>query len=115
MEKNQKNDSNIVILEGNKIQNITILLEELSNKYNFPIKSKSFDSASDWLRDLDWLNSKKYLLVIYDYNLFLKFDIENKNLFYQLLNETILPWWEKDVEQFCVEGIAKSFNVYLVC
>ena len=41
-------------------------------------------------------------------------DLKNKNFFYELLKETILVWWDEEVEKHVVGGEKKVFNVFLV-
>ena len=38
----------------------------------------------------------------------------SKDLFLEILEEDVLPWWESDVEKHVVGGKAKSFQVYIV-
>ena len=37
-----------------------------------------------------------------------------KDLFLEILEEDILPWWECDVEKHVVGSKVKSFQVYIV-
>ena len=38
----------------------------------------------------------------------------SKDLFLEILEEDILPWWECDVEKHVVGSKVKSFQVYIV-
>ena len=49
-----------------------------------------------------------------NYDGFLKDDLSSKDLFLEILEEDVLPWWESDVENHVVGGKVKSFQVYIV-
>ena len=45
---------------------------------------------------------------------FIKRNDSLKKIIIEDIEDIILPWWEKEVEDCVVEGKAKSFNVYFV-
>lgn len=105
----------IVELQGKGIQSWEDYITEVEKAFEFPTTCiDSPDRYLDWIRDLDWLNKEGYVLVIYDYNIFLENEPALKKDMIRLFTDIILPWWQEDVEKCVVEGKAKPFNVYLV-
>jgi hypothetical protein len=66
------------------------------------------------MRDLEWLNKKGYVLIIYNYKNFLNQVFSYRPTIVNGFAELILPWWQKEVEYCVVGGKTKTFNVYLV-
>jgi len=66
------------------------------------------------MTDLDWLGKKSYILIIHDYSKFLMQDLECKKMIMEIFNDEILPWWQKNIEKYVINGKSKPFNVYLV-
>jgi hypothetical protein len=66
------------------------------------------------MRDLSWLRKEEYILIIHDFHDFLKNDLHLREIIVEDINDTILPFWEHEVEHCVVEGKAKPFNVYFV-
>lgn len=104
----------IVDIDGGKILNLSQFLDIMTEKFKFPIPSKSLDSYLDWIRDLSWIDSQEFMLIIRNFSLFLKDDLTTKNEIIDDFKEIILPWWETEVEQCVVGGKAKPFNIYLI-
>jgi len=105
-------------IDGKYISTLEEYLSCVSELFRFPMLSDdyklSWDGYLDWIRDLDWLGKDSYTLIIHDYKSFLANDLELKKMIMDDFEEIILPWWQEDVEKFCVGGKAKPFNVYLV-
>ncbi|MNP65100.1 hypothetical protein D3C76_1606630 [compost metagenome] len=74
----------------------------------------SIDRYLDWIRDLDWLDSEGYVLIIKNYSSFMKADPNMKKQMISLFVDTILPYWEEEVKHVMVDGQPKRFMVYLV-
>ena len=104
----------IVEIDGATIQSLEKYLSEISDKFKFPVPSRHLGGYNDWMRDLDWLGKSKYVLIIYNYNEFLSKDVQSKKVIMDNFLDCIFPWWQTDVEKYCVDGKAKPFNVYLV-
>lgn len=100
---------------GKEINSREKFFLDASKRFSFPITVKnSFDAYNDWMRDLSWIESDEYVIVIRDFTYFLRDDDHFKKLFCEMYLEYILPWWEGDVEKYSVGGKKKNFNVYLV-
>lgn len=96
-------------LDGNDVSNKSELLLALKNIFKIP-GADNWDAVSDWLSDLDWLGKEGYILYIRNYKLLLATDVEAKEIFLDILSDTV-DWWSGDVEQYVVDGKKKSFNV----
>ena len=68
----------------------------------------------DLMTDLEWIDSKKHVLIIDDFKKMLTNHNEEKERLLRYFEHSILPFWEKDVLRVVVEGETKEFTVYLV-
>ena len=114
--KNATKDIHVAEINGKYIQSWKDYSLEIEEKMDFPstCADHNFDGFSDWIRDLSWLNKKGYILIVYNFSEFMKSDPRVKDLIIRMFERSILPWWQEDVEEFCVGGERKPFNVYLV-
>jgi len=101
-------------IEGKRIKTLQDYLSTVNRILEFPIPTHGLDGYQDWIRDLSWLNSEEYVIVIKDFKFFLSGDSRARTLILESFENTVLPWWQSEIEQFQVEGKAKPFNVYLV-
>jgi len=104
----------IAELDGQEIQNVSNYLSAVTEIFKFPIPAKTLDGYLDWIRDLSWLNAQGYVLIIRNFELFMKQNLKAKQDITDDFMEIILPWWQGEVENCVVEGKAKPFMVYLV-
>lgn len=110
-------DKNVYFVElcGSSIQTWKDYITDIGEKFRFPVDClDSVDRYLDLMRDLDWLDAKKYILVIYEYKHFLQSNPELKNEILSQFAEIILPFWQDEVKEVVVEGKARPFMVYLV-
>ena len=103
----------VAIFDGKHIQNKEELFRFLEKTAGLPDAS-NWSSITDWLTDLSWLKAEEYTFIFENYDAFLKDDLSSKDLFLEILEEDVLPWWESDVENHVVGGKVKSFQVYIV-
>ncbi|MBC2062118.1 barstar family protein [Listeria marthii] len=114
LEKNaKKNECYIVNIQGDNIQTKKSFLELMAEKFLLP-DSIGWDSFTDWMTDLSWIDNPSFCIIIKDYTDFLKKDTESKEIVMEIFKEDILPFWENGVTQTVVEGKPRSFKVYLV-
>ncbi|MFT8311367.1 MAG: barstar family protein [Sporolactobacillus sp.] len=113
LEKMNQSDCYIVKVDGRQVQSKSELFQEMMIKFKLP-DSSGWDSFIDWMTDLSWIDKEKLCLVIYNYSEFLKKDEGDKDIFLEVLQEDILPFWEKNVMETMVNGRVRSFNVYLI-
>ena len=104
----------IVEIDGNLIQDKGDFLNIMTEKFQFPYSVNGFDGYLDWIRDLEWLEKEEYILIINNFSNFMKKNVSLKKIIIEDIEEIILPWWQKEVENYVVEGKVKPFNVYLV-
>jgi hypothetical protein len=122
IKKKIEKDNSLFLAEINKNNDVQLLqdyLDGMKDLFQFPFRNEisynlSLDGYYDWMRDLDWLDKDGYILVIYNYNDFLNGDLEAKRKVIYGVIDTILPFWKEEVLRTVVEGIAKTFIVYLV-
>ena len=77
----------------------------------------NIDGLADSLMDLFWIKQTKVALFLKNSHQFECFDDQpriKRGAFLELLEEDILPWWEKDVLTKCVGGQTKDFQVYVL-
>jgi len=74
----------------------------------------SIDRYNDWIRDLEWLDAKGYVIVIYNFAKFMERNLIIKDIIINGFKDFILPWWEGEVEKCTPCGKITPFNVYLV-
>ncbi|MCP1225198.1 barstar family protein [Sebaldella sp. S0638] len=110
----KKEDVFVVEIDGDFVQDKGEFLDIMTEEFKFPYSVTGFDGYLDWIRDLEWLKSEEYILIINNFGNFIKKDILLKKMIIEDIEEVVLPWWEKEVEDCMVEGKAKPFNVYLV-
>ncbi|MCL2013116.1 MAG: hypothetical protein FWG75_10070 [Cystobacterineae bacterium] len=101
-------------IDGNMATHLSAYLSWASKRFGFPRPASKIDAYNDWMRDLSWLEKEGYALIIYNYKNFLQQEWAHKKAIMEEFVETILPWWQGEIEKFCVGGKAKPFNVYAV-
>ena len=130
----EKGDKGLLVeLQGKELETWQQYAVEIGRKLSFPAmyqeseKEHVFEAYDDWITDLSWFEGvEEFAIIIYDYRLFLWREkgnvrqgtygsyILDKNLVVRSFVDSVLPWWDGDVEKYCVGGKAKPFNVYLV-
>ena len=108
---NEKQKTHLAIIDFINVKSWSDFVIVLGDIYQLPIRNEGYDGTRDWMEDLDWLPYGEYVAILYNLS-----SIQDKNLKENNLSlfKLVIQWWEKDVEQFCVGGKAKPFNVYLV-
>lgn len=108
-------ESFVTEIQGNKIQDLDSYLNEIWDKFNFPKTGFiNYNAYLDWIRDLEWIKEEAVILTIFDFNEFLKDDLELKNEIIEDFTDMVLPWWQEEVQGCVVDGFVKPFNVFLV-
>lgn len=112
------NETFLVELDGNNIQNERQLFDVMEKAYNLHTLNgtwgKNWAAFDDLMTDLDWIGYDKYILTIFSFKSFMSKDLNGKRLFLEYFKESILPFWEEDVLHCVVEGKTKEFTVYLI-
>ena len=111
-----KNDNNyhVVVIDGKENQDWDSYVQSIEKLFKFPRPIRNLPSYVDWMQDLMWLNVDGFILGIINYDKFLSKDLWYKERVMKRFRETILPWWEEDVEKYCVGGEKKYFGVFII-
>jgi len=105
----------LVEIQGEETQSWDDYLDKIEVAFRFPNEWRvTIDGYIDWMQDLAWLEQDSYILLIHDYPQFLIQALETRKMVMEIFDNVILPWWQTDVEKYCIDGKAKSFNIYLV-
>ncbi|MCL2772354.1 MAG: barstar family protein [Oscillospiraceae bacterium] len=84
-------------IDGKEIKILKDYFDKINTIFDFPIPARGFDGYLDWMTDLDWLEKDGYAMVIYNHSEFMKNDLKSKTKIIKYFEDTVLPWWEKDV------------------
>jgi len=102
-------------IDGKIINNWEDYADYMNHHMEIPvINPYSKDAYLDWMTDLSWLDADEYIIVINNFEEFMKNNLEEKDKVLKMFETNILPFWEKEVESVTAGGIPKKFNVYLV-
>ncbi|MCL2137324.1 MAG: barstar family protein [Coriobacteriia bacterium] len=111
----QEQNTLLVEINGNEVQSWTDYIAIIEDGFDLPKQTvNSIDSYLDWMRDLSWLDKESFVLIINDYDEFLKDDLPLKAIILEDYKDTLLPWWQSERASFVVNGQLKPFNIYLV-
>ena len=86
-----------------------------SNSYEM-IEGQAFgELMNEWLMVFkkSAVTPRTFEGIIRNFKLFLQDDLKSKKEILEDFKEVVLPWWEKEVEQYVVGGKAKPFNIIL--
>ncbi|ELZ4686033.1 barstar family protein [Enterococcus faecalis] len=127
VKRNLSNDNYFVAeIDGKKINTLEEYMKEIIRIFHFPeglFKNfNNFDSYDDWMTDLSWLSekgwvdkrNKGYVLFIYNFDEMMKDDPKIKNKIIYYFEESIIPFWQDEVEHVVVDGKTKIFKVFIV-
>ena len=86
-----------VEIDGSKISNWKDYVNVIGEKLNFPEIDRypKYDGYSDWMRDLSWLNQELMIIKIRHYTEFMKNNLKEKEIFFDLVNDIIEYWREE--------------------
>lgn len=108
----------IAEIDGGKINSWEDYWKSMSNLFSFPelpaYMKLDYHSYYDIMTDLSWLDTDSIILIINNFNLFLKGEHALKDDIIKDFEDYLLPFWEEEVETTVVDGKKKSFCVYLI-
>lgn len=110
-------DNKVLVIEidGDKTQSWIDYISEVQSKFNFPTScTDSVDRYLDWIRDLEWLEQEKIIIIINRLSDFFKENPSVKNEIMQDFEEIILPYWGNEVKAEGAGGNTRSFMVYII-
>lgn len=78
--------------DGEKIQNWGEYIKTIGDAFNFPSFSRypNYDGYIDWMKDLSWIKSDTILLIINNYNDFMKNNEQEKIKFLEMIECILL-------------------------
>jgi len=82
--------------------------------FQMPGKYVNWPACFDWLRDLSWIDTEGFILIIYNHKNLLYFDPRSQKFAFDFLTNDVLQWWQHDIVNCVVEGEPKPFNVFFV-
>lgn len=112
-EFHQKKGTYMVDIDGKQCVHLNDYLKKISECLQFPIKAKGLDGYNDWMRDLSWIKEKQIVILISNYQDFLREDIASKEAIIEDFNQLILPWWRSESTHFVINGESKEMIVYV--
>jgi RNAse (barnase) inhibitor barstar len=83
----------IKLIDGNKCNNKQELLNEFSNKLNFPgYFGNNWDAMDECINDLEWFSTSPILLIIKNFQEVLKNDPSGQEILLSILETTVSDW-----------------------
>lgn len=108
------NKALVVEFNGNKIQSWDDYVLAVQRKFDFPTScTDSVDRYLDWIRDLEWLEQERFIIIINYFSEFLQKNASLKDEIMQDFEEIILPYWQNEVIEDVSGGEPRSFMVYV--
>jgi len=117
LQKESENSDGLhmVELQGAGIQSWNDYIRKIEDAFKLPNESQlTIEAYSELMRNVDWFENKRNMLVIRDYKSFLERDPVLKKIIIDGLEHQILPWWTSKAKEHSDDEEARSFNVYLV-
>lgn len=112
---NVDRDIHVVEVDGEQIQTWDDYTLEIETQMKFPTTCvNTIDGHTDWLKDLEWLDKRGYVIIIYNFTLFMKDNKRIKDTILSILEDVATLWWQEEVEKYSAFGKKSPFNVYLV-
>lgn len=105
----------IVELDGKKIKNWKDYIKFATELFKIENLEYGYNQHIDNMEDRDYyLNVNSFLLIVHNYDEFMKFRKKDKLLFEEVYREDILPWYDSEIVECRVEGKRIDFNVLLI-
>lgn len=105
----------IVELDGKKIKNWNDYINFATPLFKIQNLEYGYNQHTDNMSDRDYyLKVNSILLIVYNYDEFMKSNRKDKLLFEEAYREDILPWYDREIVKCRVEGKRIDFNVLLI-
>ncbi|MBQ4570332.1 MAG: hypothetical protein IJB21_01395 [Bacilli bacterium] len=113
--KKQFKEAYIVELDGEKIRSWKDYIKFATKLFKIENLEYGYNQHIDNMEDRDYfLNVNSILLIVHNYNKFMKFRKKDKLLFEEVYREDILPWYDSEIIKCRVGGKRIDFNVLLI-
>lgn len=87
------NEFFLTSIDGKDCSNKTALFNTFSSKLQFPdYFGNNWDAFNDCFNDLEWLNSKQYVLFFKNFEETLTEDLDELDIFLEIIEEAIKEW-----------------------
>lgn len=107
-------DVQLLVIDGNKCKTKDLLLLEFSEKLKFPSYfGNNWDAFDECMSDLEWLPANNYVLIIKNAINILSDDVEELDVFLNLLNKLTKYLSGRNSEHNA--GQSASFHVVFLC
>ena len=95
----------VVIIDGANNTNSKQFLNSMWEQLDMPYPQwQNWDGYLDWMRDLSWINEKEINIIITNFSLLLKDEIEKKEWVVSDFKNIIFPYFsqeEKEINVYC--------------
>lgn len=113
--KEKINAAYIVELDGKKIKNWNDYINLTTPLFKIQNLEYGYNQHIDNMSDRDYyLKVNSILLIVHNYDEFMKSNRKDKMLFEEAYREDILPWYDSEIVECRVEGKRVDFNVLLI-
>lgn len=113
--KEKINAAYIVELDGKKIKNWNDYINLTTPLFKIENLEYGYNQHIDNMSDRDYyLKVNSILLIVHNYDEFMKSNRKDKMLFEEAYREDILPWYDSEIVKCRVEGKRVDFNVLLI-
>lgn len=113
--KEKINAAYIVELDGKKIKNWNDYINLITPLFKIENLEYGYNQHIDNMSDRDYyLKVNSFLLIVHNYDEFMKSNRKDKMLFEEAYREDILPWYDNEIVECRVEGKRVDFNVLLI-
>ena len=111
----QNSEVYFVEIDGAEIKTEEDYVRTMADAFAFPsdLPRMILGWYDDYIADLMWIEQNEIVLLINNYDLMLVNNPKIKSDIIEDFEESILPWWEKDVVGHMVGGVPRRFSVYL--
>lgn len=105
-----------VEINGTEIQTYEEYFDIMGSKLKFPWRCEGhWARYKDFMTDLSWLGEgTDVIITIFHFDKFLKDEPENKFLLIKAFYDSILPFWELEVDWIMAPGKRREIKVFLV-
>lgn len=113
--KEKINAAYIVELDGKKIKNWNDYINLTTPLFKIQNLEYGYNQHIDNMSDRDYyLKVNSILLIVHNYDEFMKSNRKDKMLFEEAYREDILSWYDSEIVKCRVEGKRVDFNVLLI-
>ena len=115
LDRTKRNGIFVAEINGQNIKNMDDYLSAVWKAFRFPRTGHvNYYAYLDWIRDLNWLGADSYIFAIKNFKTFMDKSPKEREIILKSLENTVIPWWDSEIERYQVGGKVKPFNIYLI-